>query len=333
LATVWRKKEKQRTYFDGTADGLANLDTQSRKSEFGHVLPFVLITLICSYALVRGMYYLVVFTMLINIIFNFYPVLLQRHHRMRIQRIKGMKKFMILALVILMGACSSADQKTTSTTTYPDVRVAGAMRNVMWKGELGGIIHLDTIADKTGLYGLGPVSYLTGELLINNGKAYVSKVTSDSTMSVEQTFDVKAPFFVYGNVTDWKTIDLPPSVVDIPTLEAFIDAQTQTAKRPFVFKLKGTVDAATIHIQNLPKGTTVSSPKEAHQGQVNYQLEKEEVEIVGFFSTEHKGIFTHHDTYLHMHLMTADEQKMGHLDDVTLRADAMELLLPVSASR
>ena len=39
----------------------------------------------------------------------------------------------------------------------------------MWKGELSGTINLDTISNKKGLYGLGPESYLTGELLINNG--------------------------------------------------------------------------------------------------------------------------------------------------------------------
>src|SRR5690606_38154032 len=83
---------------------------------------------------------------------------------------------------------------------------------------------------------------------------------------------------------------------------------------PFMFKLAGTVEEATIHIVNLPKGSTVSSPAEAHQGQVNYKLNNEESEIMGFFSTQHKTIFTHHDTFLHMHLITKDRKKMGHLD-------------------
>jgi acetolactate decarboxylase len=43
--------------------------------------------------------------------------------------------------------------------------VAGAMKNVMWKGQLFGTIDLDTIFNKQHLYGLGPVEYLTGELL------------------------------------------------------------------------------------------------------------------------------------------------------------------------
>jgi acetolactate decarboxylase len=59
---------------------------------------------------------------------------------------------------------------------------------------------------------------------------------------------------------------------------------------------------------------------------VNYSLGSEEVEIIGFFSTEHQAVFTHHDTYVHLHLMTKDESKMGHLDEVVF--DEMKLYLP-----
>ena len=200
------------------------------------------------------------------------------------------------------------------------------MKNVMWKGKLEGSVNLDTISDKSGLYGLGPHSYLTGELLIIDGESYLSKVTSDSTMSVENITNVTAPFFVYGNVTQWEEIKLPSSVKSIKNLEQFIDEKTRSFKRPFAFKLTGMADKATIHIQNLPEGTKVSSPAEAHQGQTNYELINEPSEIVGFFSTEHKGVFTHHDSFLHMHLITKDRSKMGHLD--ALAIGDMSLFLP-----
>lgn len=229
-------------------------------------------------------------------------------------------------LAIGMMSCSPTTQETTSTETYSDVKVVGAMKNVMWKGELGGTIDLDTISDKIGLYGLGPVSYLTGEILVNDGKSYVSRVTSDSTMSVEQNFDVAAPFLVYANVTEWTEIELPPNVKSIQDLEKFIDGKTADYKRPFSFKLKGEVAKAIIHIQNLAEGTKVSSPDEAHEGQTNYELANEASEIVGFFSTKHKGVFTHHDSFLHMHLITSDESKMGHLDE--LEIEEMKLYLP-----
>lgn len=241
-----------------------------------------------------------------------------------------MKPKTTLLLLLLFGlfACQTSPKGKANKADegYLEVKIVAAMKNVMWKGELGPKIKLDTISNKKGLYGLGPLSYLSGELLINNGKSYVSKVNPDSSMRVEQSEQATAPFFVYTHVNDWNQMNLPRAIKTIQGLEQFIDEQTQDFKRPFAFKLKGEIDSAIIHVQNLPKGSKVSSPAEAHQGQVNYDLENEQVEIVGFFSTEHQGIFTHHDSYLHMHLITQDEQKMGHLDQLAIKK--MRLFLP-----
>lgn len=239
------------------------------------------------------------------------------------------KKYLILApLAIQLMSCSclQKEKNTYAAEVYPSLKIVGAMKNVMWKGELGSSIEIDTISKKNGLYGLGPVSYLTGELLINNGNSYVSKVTSDSTMTVDKTFKTTAPFFVYGNVTEWNEMELPVDIKTIKDLEKFIDDKTTESKRPFAFKLIGQVSSAIIHIQNLPEGAKVSSPEEAHQGQTNYNIANENVEVIGFFSTKHKGVFTHHDSFLHMHLITKDETRMGHLDALEIRE--MKLYLP-----
>lgn len=236
------------------------------------------------------------------------------------------KILLITFLGILIFACNAREKRSELLDTGPSIKVVGAMKNVMRKGELAGIIKLDTIKNRKGLYGLGPERFLTGELLINNGHAYVSRVLSDSTMAVEKTFEVAAPFFVYGHVQEWQELALGEHIKTIKDLETLIDEQTQAIKRPFAFKLSGRIVDAIIHIQNLPAGTKVSSPEEAHQGQTNYTLQDEEVEIVGFFSTEHKGVFTHHDSFLHLHLITKDERKMGHLDKVTF--GTMKLFVP-----
>jgi acetolactate decarboxylase len=239
-----------------------------------------------------------------------------------------LKQIIFTSLTIGLLSCISTpkDNKNVIMDSYPNINIVGAMKNVMWKGELEGSINLDTISNKNGLYGLGPVSYLSGELLINNGKSYMSKVNADSTITVENTYNTSAPFFVYGNVTEWNEIDLPFDVKTIADLEKFIDHKTSEYKRPFAFKLIGRVSNAMIHIQNLPLGTKVSSPDEAHKGQMNYTITSDAVEIIGFFSTEHKGVFTHHDSFLHMHLITKDESKMGHLDQLLI--DEMKLFLP-----
>jgi acetolactate decarboxylase len=200
------------------------------------------------------------------------------------------------------------------------------MRQVMWEGKLEGQVNLDTLNPKKRLYGLGPETYLTGELLIDDGVVYVSRVTSDSTMVVKQTTEVSAPFFVYAHVDDWRSRSLPDSVRTLGQLEHFLDLATKGGKRPFAFKLEGEVQKAVIHVQNLTEGTTVSSPQQAHLGQTNYTIQNAPVSIIGFFSTEHQGVYTHHDSFVHMHLITEDKQLMGHLDEASF--GAMTLYLP-----
>jgi acetolactate decarboxylase len=233
-------------------------------------------------------------------------------------------KRILLGLTILtLTNCTTKARQTTN-----EVKIVGQMKNVMWKGQLYGNINLDTITEKTNLYGLGPVEYLAGEILIIDGKSYKSIVTSDSTMKVEETYKIKAPFFGFATISKWTEQNLPDSVQTIQQLELYLDNITKSSPRPFMFKISGTVEQATIHIVNLPKGSEVSSPDEAHKGQKNYELKNEQSEIIGFFSTEHKAILTHHDTYLHMHLITKDRQKMGHLDKVLFKKGTMKLNLP-----
>jgi hypothetical protein len=88
LATVWRSKQQQKKYFDGKRAGLENLVTQSQKSEFGHLLPAITIAGVIIYLFILGLVKAGIMALLINIIGNIYPVILQRHHRMRIERLR-----------------------------------------------------------------------------------------------------------------------------------------------------------------------------------------------------------------------------------------------------
>ena len=150
-----------------------------------------------------------------------------------------------------MSCGDKTDQKVVSSTV--EIQIAGAMKNVMMKGELFGTIDLDTL-NKTRLNGLGPVEYLAGEIMILDGNSYVSRVTSDSTMVVEETFVLKAPFFVYQYISNWNNIRLPDSIRSIEALEKQIAKATKDVKRPFGFKIEGEIENAVIHIVNLPEG-------------------------------------------------------------------------------
>lgn len=88
LVTFWRKSEMQKTHFDGTRKGIDNLILQSKKSEFGHLIPFIILLCLSLYWIGLGQWKVGIVTTIINLVFNLYPVFLQRQHRMRVQFIR-----------------------------------------------------------------------------------------------------------------------------------------------------------------------------------------------------------------------------------------------------
>lgn len=87
LLVFWARKKNRRKYFDGTKKGLRNFIYQTKQSEFGHLAAFIAIFLCSVFLLMNGFVFLSIVMTLINVLGNVYPVLLQRFHRMRIERI------------------------------------------------------------------------------------------------------------------------------------------------------------------------------------------------------------------------------------------------------
>lgn len=234
-----------------------------------------------------------------------------------------MKKVMVS--LIMATAISTASAQSPKNT---DIIVQGAMRHVMQEGKLEAQIKLDTISNKKHLFGIGPLAFLKGEILIIDGRSYISKVAADGSVVVEETFDAGAPFLVYTHQAKWKEIVLPAEIQSIAQLDSYLDSISTNRPRPFVFMLKGNFQDIHYHIQNLPDGTIVKSPKDAHQGQGKYALQSVSGTIVGFFSTTHQRIFTHHDTYTHLHFIDDLKTHMGHIDELTFGNGAITLYLP-----
>ena len=87
LFFFWGRGKNRTEYFNGTRQGLTNFIYQSRQSEFGHLLAFVSIGVVCLFLIFFKHYQVVIAATGINIIGNLYPIILQRKHRIRIDRI------------------------------------------------------------------------------------------------------------------------------------------------------------------------------------------------------------------------------------------------------
>ncbi len=198
------------------------------------------------------------------------------------------------------------------------------MRDVVRNGQGAGVIAMDSLAEP-GLYGVGPLAHLRGEITVVDGVCLVARMV-DGQVRVAQEPDVQAPFFVHALVRDWEELVLPGPVVDLAGLDAFLSARALDHPGPFAFRLTGIADSVLAHVLDVPEGVRVSSREEAHAYDARITLCGEVVELVGFFSTTHRTVFTHHDSNIHVHALSADRQRMGHADSAHWRPGAMRLV-------
>ncbi len=243
-------------------------------------------------------------------------------------------RFLLILIAALPAGCGpNASQDHQASAAASSVRpapksprIVGAMRNVMWKGELFARIDFDTLTRREHLYGLGPIEGLQGEFMVFNGEGYKATVVNDAPY-VEQTFAIRAPFAGYDYIGSWQPVALADSVRTIEALDRFLDALSGDSDGYF-FRIEAAIDSAKYHIMALPSGTEVSSPDDAHTLGRRYFSYSGAADLLGFYSTQHAGVFTHHDTHTHIHILSADRAHLGHLDDLVLSPGGHTLYLP-----
>lgn len=192
------------------------------------------------------------------------------------------------------------------------------MANIMKKGNLKAYINLDTLK-KDGLYGLGTAAGLKGEIIIEDGDVYTSTVMDGKI--VNKTNNVSAAaLLVYTNVREWLSIDTTAAINGLEELESFIEQvarhQVLDLTVPFVFRIEPAASSGSFHIIDWKEGVehTMSNHK---QFAVSRSVHNTQVKLLGFYSNQHHGIFTHHSSNMHVHAKTKNKE-IGHLDNINL---------------
>jgi acetolactate decarboxylase len=213
-----------------------------------------------------------------------------------------------------------------------EVRWIGEQRKVVQDGDLTGRVDLAALAGRRHLYAAGPLEGLKAELTVWDGKASLAR-WQDGRVVTAAAFKGKACFLVYAQVPRWTERKLPARLEQPEDLEAYIFLEAGKAggptDRPFPFLLRGTARSVKLHVVNKTDDAP-HNPEEHAKVKMPVMIEAREVNIIGFYSKKHAGVFTHHDSYAHMHLLTADEKVSGHVDQLTPGGE-MRLYLPATA--
>lgn len=221
-------------------------------------------------------------------------------------------------------------QSTEAQADEPKVSFVGALKNFRMKGDISAKLDLKVLEGKSELYALGAYENLKGEIQIFDGAPY-GTIVSGEKLVFDHSFEKKASLLVYTQVKSWREIPIPDFVDSQSKLELFLsDLGEQVgfaAEKPFPFLIKGKVRNLAWHIIDWNKEDTLHNHKKHIESGLNGELSDADVEILGFYSDHHKGIFTHHMTSVHMHFKTSDSSLAGHVDDLT-PGKGMQLMLP-----
>lgn len=255
-------------------------------------------------------------------------------------KIKGLavKQVLLIALCVVAVAGTAIALNSTKEGL---IEYIGVQKEIFKTGKASSVISLESLANRQGLYAVGPIDGLDGEITIFDSKPYITKVRG-ADYSVDQTFKHGAFFLVWTEQTNWQDVPVPGTVKGYVDLQQFVKAQAQAAgidvTKPFPFLLAGSPVEIKWHINvDRTEGKPITNELFV-KSKEPFVTKNEPVDIIGFYSDHHAGVFlpsynpaikegSAMQNVIHIHLVSRTSKAAGHIDNITL-GEGMVLRLP-----
>lgn len=206
----------------------------------------------------------------------------------------------------------------------PQVHTIGTLRAMIHEGRIEARAPLAQIVGPH-RYGLGALARLDGEFIVLDGKAWTSR-PSEPIRSAAAGRGDSVTLAVYSTVRAWRSMRVTEPIA----LGAIGDTLASRAPQfglpsggPFPFLAEGAADSLRWHVADGRKLPPGPSSHEAHAAAaIRGVRDAENVTLLGFYSDHHQGVFTHHDSPVHVHAYFAQDGLVGHVDGVLIRPGA-----------
>ena len=234
-----------------------------------------------------------------------------------------MKRFQLATAILVLSTSTVFATPTTYTVFWQGTLQAAH------GGDASGKVTLQQFAGKQNLYAVGPVAELGGEITVIAGKFYIARV-KHGEVKTDSNLSTSASFLVWSEVTSWKPpVSLGAKAGNLAQLEKQIEVLATKAgvdtSKPFPFKLEGVLDSVDYHVL-VPK--THQQAQAGHSdGTKKISGKNSDAEIIGFFSKNHEGVFTHKGSFIHLHVIERHNGYSGHVDEISA-GPGVQVLLP-----
>ncbi|TAN39466.1 MAG: hypothetical protein EPN25_11385 [Nitrospirae bacterium] len=258
-----------------------------------------------------------------------------------ISRIKNGLALKKLLLIVLCVAGAAGIAVALNSTKEGLVEYIGAQKDIFTSGKALSVVTLEDLAGRKGLYAMGPIEGLDGEITIFDSKPYITKVRG-SDYILDTTYKHGAFFLVWTEQSNWKDVPVPAAVKGYLDLQKFVRTEAAAAgldvTKPFPFLLAGTPVEIKWHINVDRTGGKPITNELFVKSKEPFVARNEPVDIIGFYSEHHSGIFLSQyapairkdsgmQNAIHIHLVSRTSKAAGHIDDITL-GEKMVLRLP-----
>lgn len=233
---------------------------------------------------------------------------------------------LLLLCLLLPGCAPSGDDSAVSDaiTRDDEVQVYGALRAMFHEGQTGSMVALDELLPNPDLYAVGALADLTGEVTVIQGKVYLSYPEGDDRARTEAPSRTSsgATLLVAAKVSAWSshTTDRPIRFAELDEEIARLAAAAgMNLDERFPFLLRGHFEDLQWHVID---GSRLADGGTSHQDHLaaasKLGRERASGTLIGFYSLNDQGVFTHMGSTTHVHCVLDEPLAMGHVDHVVI---------------
>lgn len=236
----------------------------------------------------------------------------------------------LVATVFLVGCAPTGDPPPTRDPRAWDgqVQVHGALRAMFHEGQTGAMVNLDSLLPRPGLYAVGALADLSGEVTVIDGRAYLAfpEVAEGARTELTLQSDAGATLLVAAVVPSWNGF-VTDRAIRFEDLDGEIGRLAVAAglglDDRFPFLLEGTFDDLQWHVIDGRRLTGGGSSHQDHLAAASRAgRDRARATLVGFYSENDQGVFTHMGSKTHIHCVLDLDEPLaaGHVDRVDIPA-------------
>jgi alpha-acetolactate decarboxylase len=214
-----------------------------------------------------------------------------------------------------------------------NVSAYGNFKRMVHTGDASGKISLASIPHSAGTYGVGALADLQGEILVWDGRVFITPGESVSASTQPARAGDQAALLVTAQVTEWERVQVPRDMAQKEFERFVIDTAHSKGidiQKPFPFIVMGEITDYAWHVvTGTAKGHGGSAQHhQSHANKRTFSGAETKGKLIGFFSGEElEGVISHPGERFHVHYADDDLKISGHLDSFGVRKWAT-LLLP-----